>query len=82
MRTDAGRRALLSYDGVGGDLRLDGRWLGRLEGGTARLVTKPGGQLLSLVSIDETIQDLTLHAPQRPPRKLRLGPGAQIDLGA
>jgi hypothetical protein len=68
------------YDLHGADLRLDGRWLGRIEGGTARLVTGESGELLSLVSIDERAQALRLLTPGRPMRQLRLGPEARISL--
>jgi hypothetical protein len=80
IRTDTQHRALLTYDAQGADLKLDGRWIGRVAGGAARLVTTQTGELLSLVSIDERVQELRLLMPNRPPRQLSLGPDAQISL--
>jgi hypothetical protein len=78
--TDTRHRAQLSYDARGADLKLDGRWLGRLEGGAARLVTGESGQFLSLLGIDEHVQELRLLRPDRPPRTLSLRPDAEIKL--
>jgi hypothetical protein len=80
LRTDTQHRAQMVYDAQGADLRLDGRWLGRIEGGAARLVTGESGQLLSLVSIDARAQQLRLITPDRPIRPLWLGPDARISL--
>ncbi len=80
LRTDTKHRAQMVYDVHGADLRLDGRWLGRIEGGAARLVTGESGQLLSLVSIEERAQQLRLMRPDRPIRPLRLDPEARISL--
>jgi hypothetical protein len=80
LRTDSGHRAQLSYDAQGADLKLDGRWIGRVEGGAARLVSGESGQVLSLASIDERVQQLRLLMPNRPPRELSLGPDASIRL--
>jgi hypothetical protein len=80
LRTDTKHRAQLVYDLHGADLRLDGRWLGRIEGGAARVVSGESGQLLSLVSIAERAQQLRLFTPDRPMRTLQLGPEARISL--
>ncbi|HTB66853.1 MAG TPA: hypothetical protein VK727_11525 [Steroidobacteraceae bacterium] len=82
LRTDTKRRAQLVYDSHGADLSLDGRWLGRIEGGAARLVTGESGALLALISIDERAQQLRLLTPGRPVRTLRLEPEARISLNA
>ncbi|HEV2700185.1 MAG TPA: hypothetical protein VGV09_01040 [Steroidobacteraceae bacterium] len=80
IRTDTGHRAQLEYDSRGADLKLDGRWLGRLEGGAARLVSSESGQFLSVIGIDEQQQSVRLLRPDRPPRKLGLQADAAIDL--
>jgi hypothetical protein len=82
LRTDAQHRAQLTYDAQGADLRLDGQWLARIEGGAARLVTGESGQLLSLVSIDQRTQQLRLSTRDRPARQLRLDPDARASLTA
>ena len=81
LRTDTRHRAQMTYDARGADLRLDGRWLGRIEGGAARLITGESGQPLSLVGIEEAVQQLRLLMPHRPPRLLTLGPDDRISLG-
>ena len=81
VRTDTRHRAQMSYDAQGAVLKLDGRWIARLEGGAARLVSGESGQILSLVGIDETRQQLRLLMPDRPPRNLTLGPDERIKLG-
>jgi hypothetical protein len=68
------------YDAQGADLRLDGKWLGRIEGGAVRVITGESGQFLSLVSIDARAQQLRLQMPGRPLRSLRLGPEERISL--
>jgi hypothetical protein len=80
LRTDAKHRAQMVYDQQGADLHLDGKRLGRIEGGSGRLVTGRFGQFLSLVSIDEHPQQLRVLMPQRPVRALRLEPGSRITL--
>lgn len=80
MLTDTKHRAQMTYDARGADLKLDGHWIGRVEGGAARLVTGENGQLLSLVSIDERAQTLRLLTRDRSARQLRLDPDARVSL--
>jgi hypothetical protein len=80
LRTDTRHRAQMAYDSQGADLRLDGKWLGRIEGGAARVITGESGQFLSLLSIDARVQQLRLLMPGRPVRSLRLGPEQRISL--
>ncbi len=80
LLTDQQHRAQLTYDAHGADLKLDGRWLGRVEGGAARLVTAQNGQLLSLVSIDEHAQNLRLITRDGPVRQVRLDADARVSL--
>jgi hypothetical protein len=82
VRTDRGHRTQLRYDSQGADLSVDGRWIGRLEGGAGRLVTAESGAILALVSIDERVQTLRLRRPGRPMREFALIPDARVDLTA
>ncbi len=78
--TDSKHRAQLTYDAHGADLALDDQWLGRVEGGAARLITGENGQLLSFVSINERAQNLRLITRDRPARQWRLEPDARVSL--
>jgi hypothetical protein len=80
LRTDTQHRAQLRYDPTGADLTVDGRWLGRLEGGAARLITTESGRPLSLVSIDEQTQQLRLRLREQPLKQFTLGPADAIPL--
>jgi hypothetical protein len=80
LRTDLGHRALLRYDAQGAALSVDGRLMGRLEGGPARVVTGESGEILAVVSIDEKAQTLRLHRPGRSLRELVLQPQTRIEL--
>lgn len=80
MRTDLGHRAQLRYDSQGANLNVDGRWIGRLEGGAGRLVTGESGALVAVVSIDERAQSLRLRRPGGPDHKIDLKPGERVDL--
>jgi hypothetical protein len=60
MSTDAHVSADLRYDAHGATMLLNGRLLGRLEGGVARLVTDKKGKATILVGISETAQTITL----------------------
>ncbi len=80
LRTDTKHRAQMDYAVHGVELKLDGRSIVRIEGGAARLVTSESGQLLSLVGIEETVQQLSLLLPGKPPRNLTIGPETRLDL--
>jgi hypothetical protein len=80
VRTDAKHRAQMRYDAQGADLTLDGRMIGRLEGGAGRLVTGESGEILAVVSIDERMQRLRLQRPGRPKREIALPADARLDL--
>ncbi|MEJ0005167.1 MAG: hypothetical protein WDM77_01930 [Steroidobacteraceae bacterium] len=82
LRTDTKHQAQLSYDSTGADLTLDGHWLGRLEGGAARLITTESGRPLSLVSIDERTQPVRLRLRDQPVQQFQLGPDESIPLNA
>ncbi len=64
MKTDAGLTAEMHYDGKGGDLRLGGKRVARVEG-TARLMTGQDGKLIGLTGICEQSQDVVLRTEER-----------------
>jgi hypothetical protein len=70
--TDARTTARMRYDAHGAELTLGGRRVGRIEGGTARLVTDKVGGPLFLVGVSETEQTVRLHLPGQWPRKVVL----------
>jgi hypothetical protein len=75
LRTETKRRARLSYDALGADLKLDGRAI-------ARMVTGPAGELLAQEGIDERVQDVRLLLPGAQARRLSVSPDARISLTA
>jgi hypothetical protein len=73
---DGGGSAEMVYDGKGAELRLAGRRLGRIDG-TARLVTRKDGQVLSLRGIDEAMQKVVLRLEGRAAKTFKLA-GNQV----
>lgn len=80
LRTDLGQRVLLRYDRQGAALSVNGRRIGRLEGGAARVVTSETGEILAVVSIEDSAQSLRLHRPGRSVREIDLPPQTRIEL--
>jgi len=80
LRTDAGKRAEISYDTRGAELRLDGRTVARAEGGAVRLVTDEAGKPQALVGVSEEPQSLIVRLPGRPPRHETLQANQRIAL--
>jgi mannosylglycerate hydrolase MGH1-like protein len=80
MRTDAGQTAEMKYDRRGAELRLGGKALGRIDSGTARLVTDSAGVPKALVGISEQPQTVTLRLTGRAEQKVALRPNARVAL--
>lgn len=78
MRTDAGRPAEIRYDSSGAELRLAGKVLGRIESGTARLVTDRSGVPKELVGISEQPQKVTIRLAGRAPRGIAVQANARV----
>jgi len=80
VRTDEGREAVLRYDANGAELSLGGKPLGRIDSGSARLVTDKSGKPQSLVGIGEQPQKVTLRLTGQPPREIAVRPNERITL--
>lgn len=74
------RNAALNYRGMGAELRLDGKVLGHIEGGAARLVTDKKGNPLRVVGISESNQRVTLRLGRHPARRIQLAPNEHVQL--
>jgi hypothetical protein len=72
MRTDSGRTAELKYDRRGAELRLGGKVLGRIDSGSARLVTDAAGVPKALIGIGEQAQRVTIRLAGRPSQDVEL----------
>ncbi len=80
LRTDEGRDAVLHYDAQGAELSLAGTPLGRIDAGTARLITDKAGKPLTLVGIADRPQTITLHFSNQAPREVPLSPNQRLTL--
>lgn len=80
MQTDAGRTAEMKYDRQGAELRLGGKVLGRIDSGTARLITDGGCVPKALVGIGEQPQNAVIALAGRPAQKLVLTKNARVTL--
>jgi len=81
MRTDRGQTAEMKYDRGGAELRLAGKPLGRIESGTARLITDMSGVPRGLASIREQPQTVTLRLAGRALQKVALKANAGVEFG-
>jgi hypothetical protein len=80
MRTDAGHSAEIKYDGLGANLSLAGKLIGRIESGVARLVTDSRGVARDLVGISEEPQKVVVRLADRPRREVTLLVNARVSL--
>ena len=64
---DRNRTAGISYDKQGADLRLDSKSIGRIESGTARLITDKQGRPKLLTGISERVESVSLRLGHTPP---------------
>jgi hypothetical protein len=81
LQFDRSRSATITYSGKSATLQLNGRPLGRIDHGSARLVTDKQGRPKKLVGISESEQNITLTLPPSPPRHLTLRPNQILQLG-
>jgi hypothetical protein len=72
--------AEMRYDHRGAELRLAGKSLGRIDGGTARLVTDSSGAPISLVGIGEQAQKVTMRMAGRPSREIAIRANQRVAL--
>jgi hypothetical protein len=80
MRTDAGRTAEIKYDGRGASLSLEGKLIGRIESGAARLVTDSNGAARELVGISEQPQKVAIRLAGRPRWEVALQANVRVSL--
>lgn len=72
--------AAMVYDEKGATLHLDGRRLGRIESGVARLVTDKQGKLKQLVSISEKVETVSIKMGSRPAQHWTLRANQKLQL--
>jgi len=77
---DKCRNATLLYRETGAELRLDGRVLGHIEGGVARLVTDKKGNPLCMVGISESEENVTIRFVHHSARRVKLAPNQHLQL--
>ncbi len=80
LRMDAGGTAELRYEADGAELRLSGRRLGRVAGGTLRLVTDTAGKPVSVVGIGEAWQRVRLELVGLPFQTVMLDANQRVGL--
>ena len=74
------RTAAMTYDAKGVTLTLDGRQLGRIESGVARLITDKQGRPKQLVSISEKVETVSVKIGSRPAQHRTLHPNQKLQL--
>jgi hypothetical protein len=77
---DKNRSASMRYDKTGATLFLDGRQIGRIESGTARLITDKNGHPQTLVGISEHVESTSISLGSHHPRKILLRPDESLPL--
>jgi hypothetical protein len=80
MRFGKSHTAAMTYDAKGAALQLDGRPLGRIESGVARLITDKQGRPKQLVSTSETVETVSIRMGVRPAQRLTLHPNQRLQL--
>jgi hypothetical protein len=77
---DRARRATITYHKQSAAIHLDGRFLGRTDGGSARLITDKQGRPKQLVGISEARQTITITLPLQPAQHYTLDPNQVLQL--
>ena len=80
MLTDTRVYADLRYDETGAAMTLNDRPLGRVEGGSVRLVTDKKGVTTAVIGISETTQTVTLKLYGRPRRTVKVRANERVSL--
>jgi len=78
---DRNRTASMVYDKKGAELELDGKSIGRIESGTARLITDKQGRPKLLAGISETIEAVSLQLGSHPAQRITIRPNQQLHIG-
>jgi hypothetical protein len=77
---DKNHRASMRYDNTGATFSLNGRPIGRVDSGIARLITDKSGHPQSLVGISEHVETISLSLGPHPPRRMVLQPDESLAL--
>jgi len=78
---DRNRTASMVYDKKGAELQLNGNVIGRIESGTARLITDKQGRPKLLAGISETVETVSLRLGSHPAQRITIHPNQQVHLG-
>ncbi len=81
MHFDRNRTAAMVYNGGGAVLQLDGKRIGGIESGTARLVTDKTGRPKSLSGIGEATETVYVQFGSRPAQRWTVHPNQLLQLG-
>jgi hypothetical protein len=76
--TDANRDAVMQYDSHGAELMLDGKTIGRVHSGIARIVTGKQGTPQALVGIGSEPQAVILRLAGRASKEIQLQPNQVV----
>ena len=79
-QTDADRRAVMQYDVHGAELWLDGKPIGRVDSGAARVVTDKAGIPQELLGISTRSQKVTLRLTGKKATEHTVQPNQRISL--
>jgi hypothetical protein len=80
MHFDKSHTATMAYDEKGAVLHLDGRGLGRIESGVARLITDKQGRPKLLTGISEAVETVSIRLGSRPTKRVVLRPNQELQL--
>jgi hypothetical protein len=80
MQTDTKQDAEMRYDSNGVSLSLGTKSLGRIEGGTVRLITDKAGKPQALLGISEQQQKVKVRLSGRPWQEIFVEPNQRIAL--
>ena len=81
MHLDGSRTASMIYDARGVALELDGKNIGRIESGAARLMTDKQGRAKQLTGISEDVETVSVQLASRPAQRMTIHPNQQLHLG-
>jgi hypothetical protein len=81
LRFGKSHTAAMVYDEKGAMLHLNGRLLGRIESGVARLITDKQGRPKQLCSISEAVQTVSVKLGSHPAKRWALCPNQQLQIG-
>jgi len=81
IRFGKSHTAEMVYDEKGATLHLDGRRLGRIESGAARIITDKQGKLKRLISISESVETVFVKMGSHAARHWTLRANQKLQIG-